>query len=58
MAGFVAHDITQQFLQQWLGGHLLHVPESSQSQTFDHDLHTQVGHVPATVIDNVVKQHP
>ena len=30
--------------------------ECSKCQTFHHDLHTEVGHVPAAVIHDVVKQ--
>jgi hypothetical protein len=58
VAGLVAHHVAQQLLEQRLGGHLLHEAERGQRQALDHDLHAQVGHVPAGVADDVVEQHP
>ena len=57
MTGFVAHDVAQQLLEQGLIGHLLHVAECGESKTLNHDLHSEVGHVPTAVIHDVVKQH-
>ena len=57
MTSFVAHDITQQLLEQRLVGHLLHVAESGEGKTLNHDLHSEVGHVPTAVIHDVVEQH-
>ena len=56
VAGLVAHDVAEQLLEQRLGGHLVHEAEGGQRQALDHDLHAQVGHVPAAVLDDVVEQ--
>ena len=56
VAGLVAHDVAQQLLEQRLGRHLVHEAEGGQGQTLDHDLHAEVGHVPAAVGDDVVEQ--
>jgi hypothetical protein len=56
--GLVGHDVAQQLLEQRLLGEHVHEAEGGQRQTFDHDLHAQVGDVPAGVRDYVVEQHP
>ena len=54
---FVAHHVAQQLLQQRLGGHLVQEAEGGEREALDHDLHAEVGHVPAAVGDDVVEQH-
>ena len=39
-------------------GDLVHEAERGQGQPLHHDLHAEVGHVPAAVVDDVVEQHP
>jgi len=56
VAGLVAHDVTEELLEQWLGGHLVEEAERGQRQALDHDLHAEVGHVPAAVVEDVVEQ--
>ena len=58
VAGLVAHHVAQQLLEQRLGGHLVHEAERGEGEALDHDLHAEVGHVPAAVVDDVVEQHP
>lgn len=53
MRALVAHDVAQDLLEQRVGGHLLHEPERRQGEPLDHDLHVQVGHVPAAIRDDV-----
>ena len=57
VAGFVAHDIAQQLLEQWLLGGLVQEAKGCERKALNHDLHAQVGHVPAAVVDDVVEQH-
>ena len=57
VARFVAHHVAEQLLEQRLGGHLVHEPERREREALDHDLHAEVGHVPAGVGDDVVEQH-
>ena len=56
VAGFVAHHIPQQLLEQWFGRHRMEESEGGQSESFDHDLHAEVGHVPPGVIDDIIEQ--
>ena len=57
VARFVAHHVAEQLLQQLLGGHLVQEAERREREALDHDLHAEVGHVPAGVGDDVVEQH-
>src|SRR3546814_1340198 len=36
---------------------MVHEAEGGEGQALDHDLHAEVGHVPAAVGDDVVEQH-
>jgi hypothetical protein len=36
----------------------VHEAERGEREALDHDLHAQVGHVPAAVVDDVVEQQP
>ena len=56
VARLVAHDVAQQLLEQRLGRHLVHEAERGERETLDHDLHAEVGHVPAAVGEDVVEQ--
>ena len=56
VAGLVAHDVAQELLEQRLLGDLVHEAEGGERQALDHDLHAEVGHVPAAVVDDVVEQ--
>ena len=47
VARFVAHHVAEQLLEQRLGGHLVQEPERGEREALDHDLHAEVGHVPA-----------
>ena len=47
VAGLVAHDVAQQLLEQRLGGDHVDGTEGRERQALDHDLHAEVGHVPA-----------
>ena len=58
MAGLVAHDVTQQLLEQRLRRELVQEPERGQGEALDHHLHAEVRHVPPAVVDDVVEQHP
>ena len=58
VARLVAHHVTQQLLQQRLGRQLVDEPEGGERETLDHDLHAEVRHVPAAVLDDVVEQQP
>ena len=56
VAGLVGHHVAEQLLEQRLGRHLVHEAEGGQGQALDHDLHAEIGHVPAAVGDDVVEQ--
>ena len=56
MPGLVAHHVTQQLLEQRLVGQHVQEPECGQGQILDHDLHAEIGDVPATVVDDVVEE--
>ena len=56
VARLVAHDVAEQLLQQRLGRHLVHEAERREREALDHDLHAEVGHVPAAVGEDVVEQ--
>ena len=58
MAGLVGHDVAGDLLEQRIGLNLVLEPEGGQRQTLDHDLHAEVGHVPARVGQDVVEQLP
>ena len=58
VAGLVAHHVAQQLLEQRLGGELVDEAEGGEGEALDHDLHAEVGHVPAAVGDDVVEQQP
>ena len=58
VAGFVAHDVAQELFEQRLLGELVQEAECGEGEALDHDLHTEVRHVPAAVVDDVVEQHP
>ena len=50
VTGLVAHHVAQQLLEQRLGRHLVQEPERGEREALDHDLHAEVGHVPARVV--------
>ena len=52
----VAHDIPEQLTKQGLVRELVQEPKRCERQAFNHDLHTEIRHVPTTVIDDVVEQ--
>jgi hypothetical protein len=56
--GLIGHHVAQELLQERLGRHLLDEPEGRQGEPLDHDLHTEVGHVPPRVLDDVVEKQP
>ena len=58
VARLVGHDAGRDVLDQRLVGPLQpHHAEGREREAFHHDLHAEVGHVPARVGDDVVEQH-
>ena len=49
---------TEELLDERLGRELVHESERGEGEALDHDLHAEIGHVPARVGDDVVEQHP
>jgi hypothetical protein len=56
VTGFIAHDISEEFLEQRFGGHVVHETEGGKRKALNHDLHTQISHIPTTVGDDVVEK--
>ena len=56
MAGLVRHHVAGDLLEQRVGRGLVLEAEGGEGQALDHDLHAEVGHVPAAVGDDVVEQ--
>ena len=52
----VAHHVAQQLLEQRLVRLLVHRAERGEREPLDHDLHAEVGDVPARVGEDVVEQ--
>src|SRR6266480_1261403 len=51
----VGHHVAQQLLEERLRRELVDEPEGSERESLDHDLHAEVRHVPAAVLDDVVE---
>ncbi|CAB4710282.1 unannotated protein [freshwater metagenome] len=58
MAGLVAHHVAKELLEERLSGELVEEAEGCERESLHHHLHPEVRHVPATVVHDVVEEHP